>query len=96
MQLTSRLVHRLSKRGTTVVNASASFYSHKLNQAERKYLVHERRFLAVMLSLRVWRHLLHGSDSQVLCTSDHRSLQHFLTQANLSPCQVRWQQFLLA
>ena len=71
-----------------------SFFSHKLNTAERNYPVHERELLAIVLSLRVWRHLLYGSDFQVLCKTDHRPLQHFLTQANLSPRQVRWQQFL--
>ena len=51
-----------------------SFFPHKLNQAERKYPVHERELLAIVLSLRVWRNLLYGSDFQVLCTPDHRPL----------------------
>ena len=37
---------------------------------------------------------LHGSDFPVWCTTDHRPLQHFLSQAYLSPRQARWQQFL--
>ena len=62
-----------------------SFFSHKLNKCERKYPVHERELLAFVLSLRVWRHYLYGSDFTVHCKTDHRPLQHFLTQPNLSP-----------
>jgi RNase H-like domain found in reverse transcriptase len=44
--------------------------------------------------LRTWRHYLEGSDFAVLCETDHRPLQHFLTQPQLSGRQVRWQTFL--
>ena len=71
-----------------------AFFSHKLNNSERKYPVHERELLAIVLALRKWRHLLYGSDFTVVCKTDHRPLQHFLSQANLSPRQVRWQQSL--
>lgn len=91
MHLTLRLVHRLSKRGISV---DSLCHSHQLNQEERKYRVHERELLVIVLLLRVWRHLLYGSDFQDLCTTDHRLLQHFLTQANLSPRKMRWQQFM--
>ena len=40
-----------------------SSYSHKLNQAERKYPVHERELLPIVLSLRVWRHLCYNPES---------------------------------
>jgi predicted transcriptional regulator with HTH domain len=35
-----------------------------------------------------------GSEFSVVCQTDHRPLQHFLTQSNLSARQVRWQTFL--
>ena len=84
----------LEQTGDDGYRRPVSFYSHKLNKVECKYPVHERELLAIVISLRVWRHLLYIYDFQVLCTTDHRPLQHFLTPANLSPRQVRWQQFL--
>jgi hypothetical protein len=67
---------------------------HSLNPAERKYPVHERESLAIVLALRTWRVHLYGSEFPVYCHNDHRSLHHFLTHSNLSPRQVRWQQLL--
>ena len=71
-----------------------AFFSHRLSDRERKFPVHERELFAIVLALRVWRHYLYGSDFTVTCSTDHRPLQHFMTQANLSPRQVRWQQHL--
>jgi RNase H-like domain found in reverse transcriptase/Reverse transcriptase (RNA-dependent DNA polymerase)/Integrase zinc binding domain/Integrase core domain/Retroviral aspartyl protease len=70
------------------------FFSHQLNGAERRYPVHERELLAIVLALRTWRHYLYGSEFKVICQTDHRPLQHFMGQTTLSPRQVRWQSFL--
>ena len=43
-----------------------AFFSHKLSDAERKYPVHERELLAIVLALRKWRHLLFGSEFSVV------------------------------
>ena len=71
-----------------------AFFSHRLNDAQRKYKVHERELLAIVLALRTWRHYLLNADFKVLCHSDHRPLQHFMTQQTLSGMQMRWQTFL--
>lgn len=71
-----------------------TFFSHSLNTAERGYPVHERELLAIVLALRVWRHYLYGSAFKVICQTDHKPLQHFMSQSTLSARQVRWQQFL--
>lgn len=71
-----------------------AFFSHRLSDQERKYPVHERELFAIVLALRMWRHFLYGSEFTVTCSTDHRPLQHFMSQANLSPRQVRWQQYL--
>ena len=71
-----------------------AFFSHRLSDQERKYPVHERELFAIVLALRVWRHHLYGSNFTVACSTDHRPLQHFMKQSNLSPRQVRWQQYL--
>jgi hypothetical protein len=71
-----------------------AFFSHTLSLAERKYPVHERELLAIVLALRTWRVHLYGSEFTVHCQTDHRPLHHFMTQSNLSARQVRWQTFL--
>ena len=69
-----------------------AFSSHKL--ADRRYPVHEREPLAIVLALRLWRHYLYSSEFTITCSTDHRPLQHFMSQANLSTRHVRWPQFL--
>ena len=71
-----------------------AFWSHALNVHERRYPVHERELLAIVLALRTWRHYLYNSDFVVRCRTDHKPLQHFMGQSTLSDRQVRWQQFL--
>jgi hypothetical protein len=71
-----------------------AFFSHRLSHAEYAYPVHERELLAIVLALHVCHHLLYGSEFEVGRQNDHRPLQHFLIQANLSGRQDRWQQFL--
>ena len=60
-------------------------FIRKLNQAEQKDPVHQRELLAIIVSLRVWWHLLFGCDFQVSCAIGYRPIQHVLTQANVSP-----------
>ena len=71
-----------------------AYFSHLLSPAERAYPVHQRELLAIVLALRTWRHFLLGSEFSVVCQTDHKPLQAFLTKANLSSRQVRWQMFL--
>jgi hypothetical protein len=70
------------------------FFSHSINEAERKSPVHERELLAIVLALRTWRPYLLGFEFSVVCQTDHKPLQAFMTQPNLSPRQVRWQSFM--
>jgi hypothetical protein len=69
------------------------FFSHSSNSAER-HPVHERELLAIVLALRTWRSFLLGSEFSVICQTDHKPLQAFMLQPNLSPRQVRWQAFM--
>jgi hypothetical protein len=73
---------------------AVAVFLHSLNPAERKYPVHERESLAIVLALSTWRVHLYGSEFPVYCHNDHRPLHQFLTHSNLSPRQVRWQQLL--
>lgn len=67
-----------------------AYLSKKMLPAERNYPVHEQELLAIVVSLRAWRHYLHGSHFRIVVKSDHKSLQYFKTQPHLSARQTRW------
>jgi hypothetical protein len=69
-----------------------AFISHKMNEHERNYPVHEQELLAVVIALKEWRHYLHGRPFRII--TDHQSLRYLSTQPHLSPRQVRWSEFL--
>ena len=72
-----------------------AYFCHLMNSAERSYPTQERELLAIVLALRTWRHCLLGSEFSVICQTDHRPVESFLSQTTLSARQVRWQQSLL-
>ena len=65
-----------------------AFYSRKMKPAERNYPVHEQELLALIASLRHWRHYLHGATMKIQLHTDHRSLVHLPTQPKLTPRQA--------
>ena len=67
-----------------------AFLSKKMLPAETRYPVHEQELLAIIHSLGTWRHYLAGSKFKVIIKTDHKSLQHFKTQPQLSGRQSRW------
>jgi hypothetical protein len=67
-----------------------AFLSKKMLDAETRYPVHEQELLAIIHALSSWRHYLLGSSFKVIVRTDHRSLQHFKTQPQLSGRQSRW------
>jgi hypothetical protein len=67
-----------------------AFLSKKMLDAETRYPVHEQELLAVIHALTAWRHYLLGSRFKVIVRTDHKSLQHFKTQPQLSGRQSRW------
>ena len=73
-------------------NQPIAFTSRKMNPAERNYAAHEKELLAIVHALRTWRVYLEGRHFTV--QTDHATLQHFLTQPNLSRRQARWSELL--
>ena len=65
-----------------------AFQSRKLVPAEINYSTHEKELLAIVHSLKVWRH--HCLGRPVVVFTDHHSLRYFLTQTNLTGRQARW------
>lgn len=69
-----------------------AFLSHRMNEHEQHYPVHEQELLAIITALKEWRHYLHGRKTNVI--TDHASLRYLSTQPHLSPRQIRWSEFL--
>lgn len=67
-----------------------AFLSKKMLPAETRYPVHEQELLAIIHALSSWRHYLSGTKFSVVIKTDHKSLQHFKTQPQLSARQTRW------
>ena len=69
-----------------------AYESRKLNSAELNYPVHEKELLAVIHSLKIWRHYLLGLKFKI--QTDHESLRYLSTQPHLSRRQCRWMELL--
>ncbi|PHT93372.1 hypothetical protein T459_01254 [Capsicum annuum] len=69
-----------------------AFESRKLNEAERRYTVHEKEMTAIVHCLRTWRHYLLGA--HFIVKTDNVATSYFQSQKKLSPKQARWQDFL--
>ena len=75
-----------------------SFLSAKMSPQETRYPVHEQELLALVYALKHWRYYLMGGTMEhpmpFTVLADHRTLQHFPTQPQLSARQARWKDML--
>ena len=69
-----------------------AYDSMQLNSAEWNYPIHKKELLAIIRALKKWRSDLLGSEFIVY--TDHRTLENFDTQCDLSKRQLRWQEFM--
>lgn len=69
-----------------------AFDSMQLRDAELNYPVHEKELLAIVRALKKWRSDLIGMPVTVY--TDHRTLENFDTQKDLSRRQLRWQEYM--
>ena len=69
-----------------------AFDSLQLKPAEKNYPVHEKELLAIIRALKKWRSDLLGTHFFVY--TDHRTLENFDSQKDLSRRQLRWQEFM--
>lgn len=69
-----------------------AFESRQLHGPELHYPVHEQELLAIMRALKRWRCDLLGSHINIL--TDHRTLENFDMQKDLSKRQARWMEYL--
>jgi len=66
----------------------AAFYLAKMSSAQRNYLVHEQELLAGIEMMLRHHDILQGA--KFTWVTDHKSLEHVLTQKGLSGRQARW------
>jgi len=71
-----------------------AFASRKCNKAEQVYHPYMGEILALVEALRTHRHYIIGHHVKVF--TDHRSLEHILSQPKLRPVQHRWLADLLS
>ena len=69
-----------------------AYDSMQLNSTEWNYPIHKKELLAIIHALKKWRSDLLGLEFIVY--TDHRTLENFNTQRDLSKCQLRWQEFM--
>jgi chemotaxis protein CheY-P-specific phosphatase CheC len=71
-----------------------AFWSRKCTPAECNYDIHDREMLAIVESMKHWRHYLEGSKYSVRVRSDHKNLEVFMTTKLLNRRQARWAEML--
>jgi hypothetical protein len=59
-----------------------SYSSRQLRRHEEHYPTHDLEFVVVVMSLRMWRHYLHGNVVHIY--TDHKSLKYIFTQPDLN------------
>ena len=70
----------------------AGFLSKKFTSAQHNYHTHEHKTLVVLEALMKWEDKLLGRKFTVV--TDHKGLEYFKTQLNLSLRQTRWWEYL--
>jgi hypothetical protein len=73
---------------------TVNFYSRKCSPAEKKYDTDDRELLAIVETLKQWRHYLEGANHKVLIQCDHKNLEYFQTSKVLSRRQAKWAEIL--
>ena len=66
------------------------YYSRKLTPAEANYTTGDKEMLAVVVTLKHWRHLTQRAKHKMFVHTDHKKLMLFLETKQLNPRQVRW------
>nr|GFA50024.1 putative reverse transcriptase domain-containing protein [Tanacetum cinerariifolium] len=69
-----------------------AYASRQLKIHEENYTTHDLELVAVVFTLKIWRHYLYGTKCMVF--TDHKSLQHILDQKELNMRQHRWLELL--
>jgi len=61
-----------------------AYFSKLLQPVERNYKIHDKELLAIIHSLKHFRHYLQGNKHRTKIFSDHANLQYFTTRQTLT------------
>ena len=67
-----------------------AYYSQKLILAKTQYKTHNGELLAIVETLKIWRHYLKGCKHKLLVLTNYNNFYRFIETKNPSFCQVRW------
>jgi hypothetical protein len=70
------------------------FFSRKFDPAELNYSTYDKELIAIIDSLKNWRHYLVHTSDEIMIYSDHNNLQYFRSSQLLKPRHARWAEFL--
>jgi len=71
-----------------------AYFSKSLQPAEHNYEIHNKELLAIIHSLKHFRHYLQGNKHRTKIFLDHANLQYFTMKQSLTCQQSRWSLFL--
>jgi len=71
-----------------------NFYSPRCSPAKQNYDTYDRELLAIVETMKQWRHYLDGANHKVLIQCDQKNLEYFQTSKVLSRRQARWAEIL--
>jgi hypothetical protein len=71
-----------------------AFMSRKMTDVETRYDTHDTELLAILESLKEWRHLLEGLRDEFEVLTDHNNLKWFMTTKALSRRQAGWAEWI--
>lgn len=71
-----------------------TFYSRKCSPAKQNYNTYDRELLAIVETMKQWRHYLEGVNHKVLVQCDQKNLEYFQTSKVHSRRQARWAEIL--
>ena len=80
----------LSQKGDDGCMRPVAFYTRKFSPAEQNYDIYDQELLAIIDTLKHWRHHLQGAKYPVTVITDHQNLTTFTTTKKLNKRQVRW------
>ena len=61
-----------------------TYISKLLNEAERNYEIHDKKILAIIQCLKVWRYFLEGVKDQFEIWTDYKNLEYFMKAQKLN------------
>jgi len=84
----------LSMKCSDEIWRPVTFISKSLSDTERNYEIHDKKMLAVIRCLEVWRHFLEGAATKFEIRTDHKNLEYFMKAQKLNRRQARWTLYL--